>query len=81
VGRGRLGLAALEVGQLGVGALEAADADADNRMVHGEPDSLAHELAAAAGGAVQPTAVTEDVVADVWDGERSDGDDDGGHGD
>jgi len=81
VGRGRLGLAALEVGQLGVGALEPADADADHRMVHGEPDSLAHELAAAAGGAVQTTAVTEDVVADVGDGERSDGDDDCGHGD
>jgi len=72
---GGLRLAALQVGELRVGALEAADPYACDGMVHGELGSLANQLPTAARGAVQPTAVAEDVVAHIGHGESSDRDD------
>jgi len=77
---GRFRLAALQVGQVGVGTLEAADPDAGQRVVLGDLNPLAHELAPASRGTVQAPPVAEDVVADVGDGESSDGDDHRGYG-
>jgi len=76
---GGLRLLPFEVSQLGVGVLEAADADACDRMVDRDPAPFANELAAASGGAVEAAAVTEDVVSDVRHGERSHGDHDRRH--
>ena len=76
MGRGRIRLLAFQVRCLGVGVLEAADADPHDRVVHGDLRSRADELAAPARGAVEPAAVAEDVVTHVRHGQRpGDGDD------
>jgi len=74
VRRGRVRLSALQVRQLRIGVLEAADADPGDRVVDRDVQAAAHERPAAAGRALAVAAV-EDVVPHARDGERARGHD------
>ena len=70
-------VAALQVLLVGVGTLEAAQADARDGMVDSDVDSGADELATPARRVVQAAAVAEDVVAHVRHRQRPRGRDEG----